>query len=181
MNGVSTYRTSIVAKNGTKQFAGIGDLKGKRVAYCPLASAGEVFLQSLLGEGQKPADVYTPLPVGSHQAALEAVLSGAADYAAVKSTVFVPGQYPGLALVGADAAEHPDNTFIMPPAVFDKLGSMISRVLLALESDRGEKAEAVRQAFGCKAFIATPASDFVPTFTLLKKARVDPKTFDFAF
>lgn len=58
---------------------------------------------------------------------------------------------------------------------------MISRVLVGLEGDTSERSEAVRQAFGCRGFIATAGSDFAATFTLLRKARVDPKTFDFAF
>jgi ABC-type phosphate/phosphonate transport system substrate-binding protein len=180
-SGVSTYRASIVAKEGTKPFGGIDDLRGKRVAYTPLASAGEVFLRGLLAPGEKPESVYTPVPSVSHQAALEAVAGGAADYAVVKSTVFAPAQYPGLALVGSGTEEHPDNTFIMPPAVFDKLGALIAKALLGLEADTGEKAAAVKQAFGCTGFIATAGMDFAATFALLRKARVDPKTFDFLF
>ena len=180
-NGSSTYRTSVVAKQGAAPFAGIADFKGKRVAYCLLASAGDVFALSLLGPGEKPESVFTPVPVDSHQAALEAVMSGAADYAVVKSTVFAAAAYPGLIAVEADAGEHPDNTLIMPNDAFEKYGALISRVLLGLESDTSEKAAAVRQSFGCRGFIATAGTDFAPTFTLLRKARVNPKTFDFAF
>ena len=180
-NGSSTYRTSVVAKQGAAPFAGIADFKGKRVAYCLLASAGEVFAQSLLGPGEKPGNVFTPVPVASHQAALEAVASGAADYAVVKNTVFVPAEYPGLIAVGSDDGEHPDNTLIMPNDAFEKYGALISRVLLGLESDTSEKAEAVKKSFGCSGFIATAGSDFAPTLTLLRKAHVNPKTFDFAF
>ncbi|HWR97209.1 MAG TPA: PhnD/SsuA/transferrin family substrate-binding protein [Candidatus Methanoperedens sp.] len=181
LNGSSTYRTSIVARQGSAPFSGIADLRGKRVAYCRLASAGDVFILSLLSPGEKPEDVFTPLPSDSHKAALDAVAGGAADYAVVKSTVFVPGEYPGLVEVGADAAAHPDNTLLMPSATYEKYGALITRVLLGLESDTSEKAEAAKQAFGCRGFIATAGSDFLPTFTLVRKARIDPKTFDFAF
>lgn len=145
------------------------------------ASAGEVFAQSLLGPGEKPESVFTPVPVDSHKAALEAVLSDGADYAVVKSTVFVPAQYQGLIEVGSAAGEHPDNTLIMPTMAFERFGALISRVLLGLKDDTSEKAAAVKQAFGCTGFIATVGSDFAPTFTLLRKARVDPKTFAFVF
>jgi ABC-type phosphate/phosphonate transport system substrate-binding protein len=181
VNGSSTYRTSVVAKQGAKTFAGIADFKGKRVAYCPLASAGEVFVLSLLGPGEKPENVFTPVPVDSHQAALEAVASGAADYAVVKSTVFTAAERPGLIAIESDAGEHPDNTLIMPNEAFERYGALISRVLLGLESDTGEKAEMVKKSFGCTGFIATAGSDFAPTFTLLRKARIDAKTFDFTF
>ena len=177
----STYRTSVVAKQGAAPFSGIADFKGKRVAYCLLASAGDVFARSLLPRGEKIESVFTPVPVDSHQAALEAVTAGAADYAVVKSTVFAPGRYPGLAEVGGDAGRHPDNTLIMPGATFEKFGVLIARALAGLEGDPGEKAAAVRQAFGCKGFIATAGTDFAPTFTLLRKAGIEPKTFDFVF
>lgn len=180
-NGTSTYRTSVVAKKGAAPFAGSADFKGRRVAYCLLASAGEVFARGLLGPGEKLESVFTPVPVDSHQAALEAVQRGAADYAVVKSTIFSPGEYPGLIEVGSVGGEHPDNTLIMPNAVFEKFGAMISRVVLGLESDTSQKAEAVKKAFGCRGFIATAGIDFAPTFTLLRKARIEPKTFDFVF
>lgn len=180
-NGVSTYTTSIVAKQGVRPFGGIADFKDKRVAYCLLASAGEVFLRSLLGAGEKPESVFVPVPVDTHQAALEAVVSGGADYAVIKHTVFAPERYPGLTVVGADAGRHPDSTFIMSRPAYDKVGPLISRVLFGLEADTSEKAEAVKRAFGCTAFIPTGGTDFADTFTLLKKARVDLKSFDFAF
>ena len=181
VDGTSTYRVSVVAKQGAAPFSGSKDFKGKRVAYCLLASAGEVFVQSLLGPGEKPESVFVSVPVDSHQAAIDAVTLGAADYAVVKSTFFVPGKFPGLAEVASVAGEHPDNTLIMPNAVFDKFGVIISRALLGLEGDTGQRADAVKRAFGCRGFTATAGSDFAPTFTLLRKARVDPKTFGFTF
>lgn len=180
-NGSSTYRTLVVAKAGTPAFTGLADFTGKRIAYCRLASAGEVFVRSLLGPGQKPESVFAAVAVDSHQAALEAVARGAADYAVVKNTVFVPAEYPGLAEVGSPAGEHPDNTLILSAAAAGKFSAMITRVLLGLAGDRSEKAEAVKRAFGAQGFIATAGGDFAPTFTLLRKAGVDPKTFDFAF
>ena len=79
-----------------------------------------------------------------------AVVSGAADYAVVKSTVFVAARYPGLIAVGSDAGEHPDNTLIMPNDAFERYGALISRVLLGLESDAGEKAGSVHVLVGPK-------------------------------
>lgn len=180
-SGSSTYRASIVAKSGAAPFAGLADFKGRRVAYCRLASAGEVFVRSLLGPGEKPESVFTPVPADSHRAALEALASGAADYAVVKDDVFTPAAYPGLEVVGSDPGEHPDNTLIMPGAAFEKFGSMISRVLLGLEADTSPRAEAVKRAFRCTGFVATAGADFAPTFTLLRKAGIDVKTFDFTF
>ena len=170
-----------MAKAGTPPFGGIADLKGKRVAACPLATAGDVYLRSLLGPGKKPEDVFTPVPVASHQAALEAVAGGAADYAVVKSTVFVPESYPGLALVGSDVPGNPDNTFIMTRESYAKLGALLSRALLGLEADTSEKAKSAKEAFGCAGFVATTGMDFAPTFSIIGKTGIDLKTFDFAF
>ncbi|HEY6000841.1 MAG TPA: PhnD/SsuA/transferrin family substrate-binding protein [bacterium] len=180
-DGSSTYRASIVAKDGARAFGSLADFKGKRVAACPLATAGEVFLRALLDPGQKPESVYIPVPVDSHQQALEAVLSGAADYAVVKSTIFAPEGYPGLTVVGMQAAGNPDTTLIMPSRVFERIGPAVSRALLGLETDTGEKARAVKEAFGCTGFIATTGTDFEPTFSIMRRAGVDLRTFDFAF
>ena len=180
-NGVSTYKALVVAKAGAKPFAGIADFKGKRVAYSLLASSGEVFVRSLLPAGEKAEAWYTPVPAPSHQAALKAVEGGAADYAVVKNTIWKPEEYAGLAVVGSDSGENPDNTLIMPNTAFERYGAEMSRVLLGLESDKGEKAEAVRKAFGARSFIATGPKDFAHTFSILEKARIDAKTFDFSF
>jgi ABC-type phosphate/phosphonate transport system substrate-binding protein len=179
--GGSTYSTLVVARAGTRPFAGIADLAGKRVAYCRLASAGEIYLRSLVGPGARLEGACTPVPCDTHQAALEAITGGTADYAIVKNTAFSSSQYPGLAVVGADGRQHPDNTFIMPKDAYEKVGALISRVLLGLADDTGEKAAAVKQAFGCTGFIATAGADFAPTFSLLKPAGVDLKTFAFTF
>jgi ABC-type phosphate/phosphonate transport system substrate-binding protein len=180
-NGVSTYKAVVVAKEGTKPFAGIADFKGKRVAYSLLASSGEVFVRTLLAAGEKPESVYTPVPAASHQAALNAVQNDAADYAVVKNTIFKPADFKGLVQVGADADENPDNTLIMTEAAYAKYGADLSRLLLGLEADKGEKAEAVKKAFGAKAFLATTDKDFTHTFDILEKAHIDAKKFDFAF
>jgi ABC-type phosphate/phosphonate transport system substrate-binding protein len=180
-NGVSTYRTAIVAKRGAAPFSGVGDFRGKRVAYSLLAAAGEVYVRSLLGAREKPESSFTPIPADTHEAALDAVRRGAADYAVVKNTVFAAGAYPELVEIGGDPGEHPDMTLIMPNAAFAKLGALISRSLLALEHDASERAAAVKRAFGCSGFVATSGGDFAATFSLMRKARVDPKTFDFAF
>ena len=180
-DGGSTYSTLVVAKRGAAPYRSLADLAGKRVAYCRLASAGEVYLRSLLGPGGKLESACLPVPVDTHQAALEAVQAGAADYAVVKNTVFAPARYPGLAVAGADDAQHPDNTFVMPREAFDKVGALISRALLGLGEDPGEKAEAARQAFGCTGFVPTVGTDFGRTFVLLRRAGVDPKTFAFSW
>ncbi len=180
-NGATTYKAYVIAKAGTKPFAGLADLRGKKVAYTLLASSGEAFVRSLLAAGEKPESVYTPVPAATHLAAINAVQGGAADYAVVKNMVWDPAKFPGLALVGEDKGENPNNTLIMSNAAAGKHGEQIKAALLKLEADAGAQAAEVKKLFGIKAFVATTAADFAHTFSIFEKAGIDPKTFNFSF
>ncbi len=180
-NGATTFTTSIIARKGTKPFTGIGDFRGKRVAYTLLASAGEVFVLGLLPAGEKPGNVYTPVPAPSPLIAINAVQSDAADYAVVKSMVWDPARFPDLALVGEDKGENPNNTLIMSNAAADKHGEEIRRLLLKIESDSSAQAVEVKKLFGIRAFIPTTNADFKHTFEVIEKVRINATTFEFIF
>lgn len=180
-SGATTYKAFVIAKEGTKPFAGIADFRGKKVAYTLLASSGEAFVRSQLAAGEKPESVYTPVAAATHLMAINAVQSGAADYAVVKNMVWDPAKFPGLALVGEDKGENPNNTLIMSNAAADKYGEEIRRLLLKLEADSGAQAAEVKKLFGIKGFIATTNADFAHTFTIFEKAGINPKTFAFSF
>ncbi|MHB8834768.1 MAG: PhnD/SsuA/transferrin family substrate-binding protein [Candidatus Methylomirabilia bacterium] len=180
-NGATTYKAYIIAKEGTKPFAGIGDFRGKKVAYTLLASSGDAFVRGLLAADEKAESVYTPVPAASHQIAINAVQSGAADYAVVKNLVWDSAKYPGLALVGEDNGQNPNMTLIMSNAAAGKHGAEIQRQLLKLESDTGAQAAEVKKLFGIRAFIPTTNVDFNHTFEIFEKAHVNAKTFDFSF
>ncbi len=180
-NGATTYKAVVIAKEGTKPFAGIDDFRGKKVAYTLLASSGEAFVRGLLPAGEKPESIYTPVPAASHLIAINAVQSGAADYAVVKNMVWDPAKFPGLALVGEDKGENPNNTLIMSNAAAGKHGEEVKRLLLKIESDTGAQAAEVKKLFGIKGFIATTNADFSHTFEIFEKANINAKTFDFKF
>jgi ABC-type phosphate/phosphonate transport system substrate-binding protein len=180
-NGATTYKAYIIAKEGTKPFAGIGDFRGRKVSYTLLASSGEAFVRGLLAAGERPENVYTPVPAATHQIAINAVQSGAADYAVVKNMVWDPAKYPGLALVGEDKGENPNNTLIMSNAAAGKHGDAIRRGLLKLEADGGGQAAEVKKLFGIKGFIPTATADFSHTFEIFDKANIDAKAFNFKF
>lgn len=146
-----------------------------------LFKAGEVFARSLLASGERPESVYTPVLAPSHGAALNAVQSGAADSAVAKNTIFRPADYPGLAVVGGDEEENPDNTLIMTKATHAKHGAAVAGALTGREAAGGPLAAAVKEAFNARGFIATTDRDFVHTYRLIEKARIDPQAFDFAF
>ncbi len=180
-SGISTYKALVVTREGAKPFAGLADFKGKRVAFAGLASAGEIFVRALLPAGARLEQYLTPLVTPSHQATLNALQNGAADYAVVKNTLWNPEQYKGFAVVGVDSGENPDGTLLLTNAAFEKYGADLGRVLAGIEADKSEAAEAVRKAFGAKSFIPTAAKDFEHTLGLLDKAHIDAKTFDFTF
>jgi ABC-type phosphate/phosphonate transport system substrate-binding protein len=181
VNGATNYKAVVIAKAGTKPFAGIGDFRGKKVAYTMLASSGEAYVRGLLAPGEKPESVYTPVPCASHLIAINAVQGGAADYAVVKNMVWDPAKFPGLALVGEDAGENPNNTLIMSNAAADKHGDEIKRLLLKLEGDEGAQAMEVKKLFGIKGFIPTAVADFSHTFDIFEKAGISAKSFNFTF
>jgi ABC-type phosphate/phosphonate transport system substrate-binding protein len=186
-DGTSTYRALVVARAGTPAFTGLSDFQSppgtrrKIVAYCALASSGEVFVRSLLPPGVKPEDRFSPYICASHGDALRAVADGVADYAVVKNQVWNSTGYPGLAVVGGDDRDNPNLTLILTSEAHDRYGDDLSQVLLGLEKDAGEGAQRVKNTFGCKAFLPTTSGDFLHTYFLMERAHVDPKTFDFSF
>ena len=135
----------------------------------------------ILPAGEKVENLFTPVPAASHLIAINAVQSGAADYAVVKDMVWDPAKFPGLALVGEDKGENPNNTLIMSNAAAAKNGEAVKAQLLKLQADTSAAALALKKAFGIKAFIPTSTADFAHTFSLFDKAHINPKTFEFRF
>jgi len=91
---VSTYKALVISKKGTPVFRGISDLRGKMVAYCALASSGEIFARTLLKQGESPSDCFTPVLSRSHQEAINAVMNGNADFA-ILNKVCIPFFFDG--------------------------------------------------------------------------------------
>jgi len=180
-DGSSTYRALVVARKGTKPFEGIADFKGKKVTYTLLASAGEVFVRSLLPPNMKPESLFVPVPAASHGLALQAVDKGEADYAVVKDLAFDPAKFPALEPVGKDSAANPNMTLILTPKAMARVGNSLKSNLLELEKDASIAGGDVRKAFGCKGFIPTGMADFSHTYTLMKNAGIDPKAFEWKF
>jgi len=179
--GVSTYKALVVAKEGTATFDGLTDFEGKKVAYCSLASSGQVFAKTLLDVGEQSSDHYTEVIVKSHQEAFDKVAGGEADFAVGKNLVWDPDANPGLTVIGGDSAENPNNTLILASKTAATHGESLAKVLLGLEGDSSAKAMKLKEVFKVRGFIETTSEDFSHTFTNLEKAHVDADTFDFAF
>jgi ABC-type phosphate/phosphonate transport system substrate-binding protein len=179
-DGTSSYRALVITRKGYAHFNGIGDLKGRTVAYCALASAGEVFVRALLGSEAEPEDFFTPVVTASHADAIKAVEDGKADYAIVKNLVWDEEKHLGLKAVGGDSAENPNMTLILNNDAYANWGVAVRKVLLRLEFDLAKDAELVKDAFGLRGFIDTPPSSFEHTFELLDKAGCDPESCEFS-
>jgi ABC-type phosphate/phosphonate transport system substrate-binding protein len=174
VNGTNTYWAVVLARNGAPKFDGRADyFKGKKVAGCALASAGEFFLRSIPGAPEAVAELRI---VGSHDDAIEAVKRGEADIAIVKNLVWdnLKAQYPTLEKVGSDNGQNPNEALIVSVKTDPVIVKKLLDTLLGLTSDASPEADAVRQAFGIQGYILTSAADFSHTLDLLQKAGIGP-------
>ena len=180
LQGASTYWAVIVVPKGGAPFVpDAAYFKGKRVAYCALASSGEFFFRSIPGALQAAKQV---IIAPSHGAALERVAKGEADIAIVKNMVWsgIKGRYPGLVEVGSDPEQNPNGTLIISKKTTPDTVKHLTAALLALQSDTSPKALAAKKALKITGYILTSTNDFGHTIGLLQKAGVD-KNFDFHF
>jgi len=178
--GASTYRAFIIAPSGSSRFSDISEFKDKKIAYCALASSGEIFARGLLG-GVRPEDHYTPMIVKSHSAAVKAVMAGDADFAIVKDLVYWASDYPETVVVGGDRGANPNNTLIVTPEVYGKYGVALEEALSEVELDTDDEAHELREVFNARGFIKTTEADFAGTYENMEKAKIDAETFDFTW
>jgi ABC-type phosphate/phosphonate transport system substrate-binding protein len=177
--GYSTYHADIIARKGAPRYNGGEYFRGKRVAFTPLASSGEIFYHAVTDGKNVKATV---LKTASHGAAIEALSNGGADAAIVKNHVWdaMKSKYPGLVKIGEDNEENPDGTLIVSIKADARTVSRVSAALLALGQDKSPVAKAVRDELGIKGYIKTTDADFKHTLELLKRAGVD-SSFNFSF
>jgi ABC-type phosphate/phosphonate transport system substrate-binding protein len=171
-NGTSTYWAVVLTRKGAPRFDGRADyFKGKKVASCALASSGELFLRSIPGARAAVAELKI---VASHGDAIEAVKRGEADIAIVKNLVWdnLQAQYPTLERVGSDNGQNPNDTLIVSAKTDQAFVKKLMETLLALKSDPGTEAAAVRRDLGIQGYILTSAADFRHTLGLLQRAGV---------
>lgn len=178
-NGVSTYKAIIITQKGN-EYNGIDDFFGKKVAYCKFASSGEIYGRTLT-KGKDPKDIFTPLIVKSHGIGINAVASGQADFAIIKNLVFDNNAPENVTVVGGDSSENPNMTLIVTNGISKIYGKQISDTLLKVEYDTSEFAINVKKTFKIKGFTKTTEADFAHTFNNLKKAKINPATFNFKF
>jgi ABC-type phosphate/phosphonate transport system substrate-binding protein len=177
-SGTSTYHGVIVAPKGSFRFDGTGaSFAGKRVIYSGLASAGEIYFQSL-----GPAKSAVRLRAASHGAALDALSRGQADVAVIKNHVWSAekSKYPALEQVGEDSGENPDGSLIVSARLAAEAARQVEAALLGLGADASAGAVAAKGALKITGYVSCSEKDFAHTLDLLRKAGVT-KTFAFQF
>lgn len=175
-SGPSFYSASVVAPKGTPRFdASAGWFAGKRVAFSPLASAGEFYFRSL-----GPSKAAEILRAASHGAALDTLARGRADAAIVKNHVWTKerAKYPNLEEVGVDGAQNPDGGLIVSTRIDKVAAANVARLLFGLGADGSREAVAAKTALGISGFVAATEKDYAQTMATVKRAGV---TKDFAF
>ena len=168
--GRSTYWAVVVGRKGEKPFTGdAGYFLNKRVTFSAMASSGEFFYRALPGINNVGAQASI---AGNHQAAIEKLSKGEADFAIIKNTVWdsLKSKYPHLAQVGQDGGQNPNETLIISNKTSPET---IKEVLTALLSvGKNPAAAAVRETMAIKDFQLTTTNDFVHTLSLLNRAGV---------
>lgn len=170
---VSRYRGAIIVRRGT----GLGtfaDLKGKRFAYVPDTSAGELFPRSKVVEagGAWPGFFSAVIKASSHHSGIELVLSGAADAAAVKDLVLRREQASStlarnelVVLSTSDA--FPENALVVAGSLGGKDRSVLLTMLLSLDKEKEGK-EALRR-LGADRMVPTTDEDYEAMYALARK------------
>lgn len=168
--GRSTYWAVIIGRRGEKPFTGdAGYFLNKRVTFSAMASSGEFFFRALPGINNVGAQ---PSIAGNHQAAVEKLSKGEADFAIIKNTVWdsLKSKYPDLVQVGQDGGQNPNDTLIISNKTSPETIKGVITALLSVEQDPA--AAAVRESMAIKGFQLTTTNDFAHTLSLLKRAGV---------
>lgn len=168
--GRSTYWAVIVGRKGDKAFSGNADyFRNKKITFSAMASSGEYFFRALPGVNNVGAQTSI---ASNHQAAIEILSKGEADFAIVKNTVWdsLKNKYPNLEQIGQDGGQNPNETLIISSKTSQETIKEVLKALLAVE--KSPAAAAVRESMAIKGFQLTTTNDFAHTLSLLKRAGV---------
>jgi ABC-type phosphate/phosphonate transport system substrate-binding protein len=174
--GRSTYWAVVIGRKGDKPFTGdAGYFFNKKVTFSAMASSGEFFYRALPGINNVGAQASI---VSNHQAAIEKLSKGEADFAIIKNTVWesLKNKYPYLIQVGQDGGQNPNETLIISNKTSPETIKAVITALLNVE--KNPAAATVREAMAIKGFQLTTTNDFAHTLSLLKRAGV---TADYGF
>ncbi|GAB4361388.1 MAG: hypothetical protein Kow00128_00120 [Deltaproteobacteria bacterium] len=175
--GVSHYRGVVIVRSdgGIRRME---ELRGKRFAFVPNTSAGELYTMTLAKrEGSGVDDYFSKVErVSSHADVVRLVDSGAVDGGAVKDLVLdrILHENPGLRKrfrILETSDSFPENALVVSRAIDERTARRLQEILLTCAgSDRGK---AALQALGADRFIPTVHEDYRTMEAMAKASGYD--------
>lgn len=185
LEGRSTYYGMILVRKDSG-IQDVADFKGKRFAFVDQATTAGYLLplayfkehdikqyRKYLGE-----TYFT----GTHEDAIYDVLSGKADIAAAKNTVYERIALENKAVVEelrvlAVSPDVPENALAVRKDLEVSLKERLKEALLAMHED--PEGQRLLQEFGARRFIETFDRDYEPVYAYVKQAGLDLATYDY--
>ena len=179
LDGTSTYHGYIFVRKDSG-IRNVADMRGKRFAFVERATmAGYLFPLAWFRENGI-ADPHSYLResilVGSHDVAIQAVLSKEADIGAAKNTIYdqMAVENPGLQkelVILATSGVVPQNCLAVRKDLDPELKNALRRVLTEMDKDQ-DGVEALRR-FGARGFIETSDGDYEYLYKLSSEVGID--------
>ena len=173
--GVSHYHGLIVVRRGSG-LRTLADLEGRRFAFVPDTSAGDLYPRALVDAagGAWPGYFSALVKAPSHRAAVRLLLSGNVDAAAVKDLVLKREQASSRAaredLVVLSASDpFPENAFVVAAGIGEEERSRLASMLLSL--DREEPGREALRKLGADRMIPAADGDYAAMYSLIRKIR----------
>lgn len=178
-DGASTYSGYIFVRKDSG-ITSVADMKGKTFAFVEKATtAGYVFPLAYLKRHQVESleDYFkTYYFTGSHDGAIEAVLSGRADVGAAKNTIynFVRKRDPRIdseLIILATSQKVPSNGLCVKPEMAAATKERLRQELLGLH--QSSEGVLVLKSLGFQQFVEASKEDYQPVFTLSEEAGIN--------
>lgn len=184
LDNTSTYYGYIFVRKDSN-IKNVKDMKGKTMAYVDRATtAGYVFPVAYLKENgvSSPEKYFREFYfTGSHDAAIDAVLTKKADVGAAKHSVYdrVNREHSRVEkelVILAQSPPVPSNGLCVRKDLDENLKKTLKDALLGIHTD--PEGQAVLKQFGALKFIETTAADYEPVNQLAVKAGIDLKKYN---
>lgn len=166
-DGVSHYRGIILVREGSG-ISGFAGLKGRSFACVPETSAGELFPMTLIGVSRGWEAYFSGVvPASSHDEAIDLLIAGRVDGAAVKDRVFerrkaaVPDLGRRLKVLAASDL-FPENALVASPGLGEAQRKKLLGILLSL--DRSPEGRKALSAMGTTRFVPTAHADYAGVY-----------------
>lgn len=185
LEGRSTYYGMILVRKDSG-IQDVADFKGKRFAFVDQATTAGYLLPLAYFKEHDIAQYRKYLGetyfTGTHEDAIYDVLSGKADIAAAKNTVYERIALENKAVVEelrvlAVSPDVPENALAVRKDLDVSLKERLKEALLAMHED--PEGQRLLQEFGARRFIETFDRDYEPVYAYVKQAGLDLATYDY--